>query len=72
MPLSHGFRISIYSLLSISFISLIVSSCAIMNVEIEQEDEAEIQYNDDITEFPFFNVWSGKKRVFMHFLITIM
>jgi hypothetical protein len=29
-----------------------------MNVEIEQEDEAEIQYNDDIAEFPYFNVSS--------------
>jgi hypothetical protein len=29
-----------------------------MNVEIDQEDEAEIQYNDDIAEFPLFNVSS--------------
>jgi hypothetical protein len=29
-----------------------------MNVEIAQEDEAEIQYNDDIAEFPYFSISS--------------
>jgi hypothetical protein len=52
MPLSHGYFI--LSILS----CLLVSSVVVMNAEIAQEVEAEIQYNDDITEFPNFNVSS--------------